>query len=80
MLFFSPLVDKNLHPYVQGVPAYPHPNAYIDHRDRRGSSSDYASEGSSATSQSVPSSAASSSVHLPMEGMAMHQHYVRVIF
>ncbi|KAK2467231.1 hypothetical protein APHAL10511_000780 [Amanita phalloides] len=59
---------------TSGDPPYPHPNAYIDQRNRRGSS-DYASEGSSATSHSVPSSATSSSVHLPVEGMTMHQQY-----
>lgn len=85
--YFSSLLDKDLHPYMgtQGVllsstgdSAFPHPSAYIDRRDRR-ASTDYASEGSSATSHSVSSSAASSSVHLPMDGMAIHQHYVRVI-
>ncbi|KAF8628600.1 hypothetical protein AX15_003811 [Amanita polypyramis BW_CC] len=57
-----------------GDTTYPHPNAYTNHRDRRGSS-DYNSEEGSVTSQSVPSSATSSSVHLPMEGINIHQPY-----
>ncbi|KAF8636989.1 hypothetical protein AX17_003118 [Amanita inopinata Kibby_2008] len=56
-----------------GDAAYPNPSAFVAHRDRRGSL-EHSSEGSSATSQSVPSSATSSSVHLPMEGISMlHQ-------
>jgi hypothetical protein len=56
---------------------YSHPSAYADHRERR-ASVDYSSEGNSATSHSVPSSAASSSLHLPMEGINIHQQYVRL--
>ncbi|KIL65788.1 hypothetical protein M378DRAFT_186372 [Amanita muscaria Koide BX008] len=76
--------DKNSqaelpHPYMgtQGLlvpPTGEGPHShYADHRDRR-RSSDYTSEGSS-TSQSVPSSATSSSVHLPMEGMNLHHQF-----
>ncbi|RDB16404.1 Uricase [Hypsizygus marmoreus] len=52
--------------------APPFPVSYIT--DRRRPSLDFSSDGSSA-SHSVPSSATSSSVHLPMESMPVHQTF-----
>ncbi|PFH47996.1 hypothetical protein AMATHDRAFT_42559 [Amanita thiersii Skay4041] len=53
---------------------YTHPSAFIGSRDRR-NSFDYTSESSSTTSQSLPSSAASSSVHLPLDNVNIHRSF-----